>query len=175
MGSIRILTADDAAAYQALRLHGLRESPAAFGSTYENEVDTPLEQIAAQLARGAGGEDVVFGAFDDDGRLVGLAGMRRGTSLKTRHRGGVWGMYVAPRARGRGVGCALVSAIIEHARSLGMERLILGVETTNEPARALYHALGFVTYGIEPQAYRLGGEYWDSELMTLLLEKEQAS
>jgi hypothetical protein len=30
---IRILTADDAAAYQALRLRGLRESPSAFGST----------------------------------------------------------------------------------------------------------------------------------------------
>ncbi len=169
VGSIRILTEDDAAAFQALRLSGLRESPAAFGSTYENEVNTPLEQIVALLARGAGGEDVVFGALDDDGALVGMAGMRRGTSLKTRHRGSVWGMYVAPRARGRGVGHALVSAIIEHARSLGMERLVLGVETTNQPARALYHALGFVTYGIEPQAYRLDGEYWDSELMTLAL------
>jgi ribosomal protein S18 acetylase RimI-like enzyme len=169
VGTIRILTEDDAAAFQALRLSGLRESPAAFGSTYENEVDTPLQQIVTQLAGGAGGEDVVFGALDDDGVLVGVAGMRRGTTLKTQHRGGVWGMYVAPEARGRGVGRALVSAIIEHARSLGMERLVLGVETTNQPARALYHALGFVTYGIEPQAYRLDDEYWDSELMTLTL------
>ena len=167
--SIRILTEDDAAAYQALRLSGLRESPAAFGSTYENEVNTPLEQVRAQLARGAGREDVVFGAWDDEGALVGVAGMRRGTSLKTRHRGGVWGLYVAPEARGRGVGHALVSVVIQHARSLGMERLVLGVETTNLPARALYHALGFVTYGIEPRAYRLNGEYWDSELMTLAL------
>lgn len=169
MGSIRILTEDDAAAFRALRLSGLRESPAAFGSTYENEVDRPLDRTTELLARGTGGEDVVFGAWDDDGTLVGVAGMRRGTSLKTRHLGGVWGMYVAPEARGRGVGHALVSAIIQHARSLGMERLVLGVEATNQPARALYHALGFVTYGIEPQAYRLNGEYWDSELMTLAL------
>lgn len=168
---IRILTAGDAAAYQALRLRGLQESPAAFGSTYESEADTPLEQIAERLARGAGRENVMFGAFDDDGgALVGLAGLGRQTGRKTRHRAGVWGMYVAPEARGRGVGRVLMSALIAHARTLnGVERLTLGVEAGNEAARALYHSLGFVTYGIEPQAYKLDGEYWDSELMSLRL------
>lgn len=169
MALIRILTADHAAAYQALRLRGLRESPEAFGSTYEGEVDTPLEQIAERLSRGACRENVMFGAFDDDnGALVGLAGVHRGTSRKTAHRAGVWGMYVAPEARGRGVGHALMSALIAHARTLeGVEHLTLGAVTENEAARALYHAFGFVTYGIEPQAYKLDGRYWDSELMTL--------
>ena len=170
MGLIRIMGADDAAAYQALRLRGLQESPEAFGSTYAGEVNTPLPQIAERLARGAGGEDVVFGAWDDEGRLVGVAGMGRGTSLKTRHRAGIWGMYVAPEARGGGVGRALMDALIAHARSLhGLQRLTLGVTTINQPARALYHSVGFVTYGIEPEAYLLDGEYWDSELMTLRL------
>jgi RimJ/RimL family protein N-acetyltransferase len=170
VGLIRILGADDAAAYHALRLRGLKESPEAFGSTYAGEVDTPLSDIAARLARGAAGQDVVFGAWDDDGGLVGVAGMGRGTSLKTRHRAGVWGMYVAPEARGGGVGRALMDRLIDHARSLdGLERLTLGVVTANAPARALYHSLGFVTYGIEPEAYLLDGEYWDSELMTLRL------
>lgn len=170
---IRILTADDAAAYQALRLRGLRESPAAFGSTYEGEVDTPLEQIAERLARGSDRENVMFGAFDDGGgALVGLAGLGRGTSLKTRHRCGVWGMYVAPEVRGRGVGRALVSTLVAHARTLdGVERLVLGVESGNEAARALYHSFGFATYGIEPQAYKLDGRYWDSEMMTLDLRE----
>jgi ribosomal protein S18 acetylase RimI-like enzyme len=170
---IRILTADDAAAYHALRLHALRESPAAFGSTYESEVDTPLEEIAARLAQGTGGEDVVFGAFDvEDGGLVGLAGLGRQKGRKTRHRAHVWGMYVAPRGRGRGVGRALMSTLIAHARALpGVERLTLGVEPTNAPARTLYHTLGFVTYGTEPEAYSLDGEYWDSELMSLDLRE----
>lgn len=174
---IRILTADDAAAYQALRLRGLRESPAAFGSTYESEVDTPLEQIAERLARGAGREDVMFGAFDDvGGALVGLAGLGRQTGRKTRHRAGVWGMYVAPEARGRGVGRALMEALIAHARTLdGVERLTLGVEGGNESARALYQSLGFVTYGNEPQAYALDGQYWDSELMSLDLREPRGS
>ena len=175
--SIRILTAHDAAAYQALRLRALRESPAAFGSTYASEVDIPLPQIAERLARGAGREDVMFGAFDDaDGDLVGLAGLGRQTGLKTRHRAHVWGMYVAPEARGRGVGRALMQALIAHARTLdGLERLTLGVEGGNAAARALYHAVGFVTYGIEPQAYKLDGEYWDSELMSLRLGETRNS
>jgi RimJ/RimL family protein N-acetyltransferase len=170
---IRILTADDAAAYQALRLRGLRESPASFGSTYESEADTPLEQIAERLARGAGRENVMFGAFDGDGgALVGLAGLGRQTGHKTRHRAGVWGMYVAPEARGRGVGRALMDALIAHARTLeGVERLTLGVEAGNEAARALYQSLGFVTYGVEPQAYKLDGQYWDSEMMSLDLKR----
>jgi ribosomal protein S18 acetylase RimI-like enzyme len=169
-GSIRILAADDAAAYQALRLHGLLESPVAFGSSYVSEADIPLSHVAARLARGAGGEDVVFGAFDDGGALVGLVALGRQKGLKTSHRAYVWGMYVAPEARGRGVGRALMDALIAHARTLpGLERLTLGVEATNEAARALYHSLGFVAYGIEPQAYKLDGEYWDSELMSLAL------
>lgn len=173
---IRILTADDAAAYQGLRLLGLRESPAAFGSTYASEAGTPLPQIAEHLARGAGGEDVVFGAFGEQGaELVGIAGLRRQTGLKTRHRAHVWGMYVAPRARGQGVGRALLDALAAHARTLdGLERLTLGVETTNAAARRLYHAFGFVTYGVEPQAYSLNGEYWDSELMSLALHETVA-
>jgi RimJ/RimL family protein N-acetyltransferase len=63
-----------------------------------------------------------------------------------------------------------MSALIAHARTLdGVERLTLGVEAGNEAARALYHSLGFVTYGTEPQAYKLDGQYWDSELMSLRL------
>jgi ribosomal protein S18 acetylase RimI-like enzyme len=166
---IRILTADDAGAYQALRLRGLRESPTAFGSTYQSEVDIPLPRIAERLARGAGRENVVFGAFGDaDGCLLGLAGLGRETGLKTRHRAHVWGVYVAPEARGRGVGRTLMHAVIAHARTLeGLERLTLGVEPGNGAARSLYHTLGFATYGVEPQAYALEGQYWDSELMSL--------
>lgn len=74
---IRPLDAANAAAFQALRLRGLRESPEAFGSTYEEEAGVPLDEIAAGLARGAEREDVVFGAVDDAGVLMGVACGRR--------------------------------------------------------------------------------------------------
>lgn len=168
--TLRLLSAADAPAYQALRLRGLRESPSAFGSTYDEEADRPMDEIAAQLALGADGDDVVFGAFDDGDALVGVAGMRRPRNRKGRHRGGVWGMYVAPEARGRGVGRALLRMIVDHARTVqGLDRLELGVETTNAPARALYRALGFVPYGVQPDAYRDAGQSWDAELMSMAI------
>jgi RimJ/RimL family protein N-acetyltransferase len=167
---IRPLDAADAEAFQALRLRGLRESPEAFGSTYEEEAGVPVGEVAARLARGAEGEDVVFGAFDDGGGLVGVAGLRRDSHGKARHRAHVWGMYVAPEARGRGMGRALLESLIAHARTLvGVERLTLSVVPDNQAARSLYLRLGFVPYGLEPHAYSLDGEYWDSEHMTLAL------
>lgn len=171
MASIRRLGAEDAAEYQALRLRGLRESPEAFGSSYEEEVDRPLEMVAGRLAGGAANESAAFGAFDAAGALVGVGGLYRDTHRKARHRANVVGMYVAPEARGQGIGRALLDALVAHARSIeGVHRLELGVTTTNAPARALYRAFGFVPYGVQPDAYRADGRSWDSELMTLALE-----
>jgi RimJ/RimL family protein N-acetyltransferase len=46
---------------------------------------------------------------------------------------------------------------------------LLSVVTTNEKAIALYKSLGFITYGMEPKALKLQGQYWDEELMVLAL------
>jgi len=46
---VRRLTGKDGAAFQALRLKGLREHPDAFGSSFEEEVDRSLNQIAEAL------------------------------------------------------------------------------------------------------------------------------
>jgi ribosomal protein S18 acetylase RimI-like enzyme len=165
-----MLTADDAAAFQALRLRGLRESPSAFGSSYEEEVDRPPEVVAARLS---GAPDAAaFGAFDEAGALVGIGAVRREPQRRARHRAGVFGMYVAPEARGRGVGRALLRALADHARAQGVERLELGVEADNAAARALYLAFGFTTYGVQPDAYRDGGRSRDAELMTMALREE---
>ena len=45
----RILLAADAAAFQALRLEGLRDSPTAFTSSYQEECDLPLLHVAERL------------------------------------------------------------------------------------------------------------------------------
>jgi ribosomal protein S18 acetylase RimI-like enzyme len=164
---IRPLGADDAAAFHALRLRGLRESPEAFGSSYEEEVDRQLEVVAGRLT----GDTVVYGAWDGE-VLAGIGGLYRERNRKARHRATVWGMYVAPEARGRGLGRALLHALVAHARTLdGVDRLELGVTTTNTAARALYLAFGFTSYGIQPDAYRDDRGSWDAELMTLELNK----
>ena len=77
---IRRLIPADATVFLALRLEGLRESPSAFGSSYEEECDTPLSMIEARLAADSGRN--MFGAFDGD-QLVGLVAVGRETALKS--------------------------------------------------------------------------------------------
>jgi GNAT superfamily N-acetyltransferase len=53
------------------------------------------------------------------------------------------GMFVAPAERGRGVGGALVGAVVAWARARGSARLSLWVTVGNEAAIALYEKCGF--------------------------------
>ena len=52
-------------------------------------------------------------------------------------------LYVAPPARRRGLGRALMRAAIELARSRGADRMDLGTGEQDVAARALYESLGF--------------------------------
>src|SRR5688572_8668895 len=100
---IRPLTGEDAAIYWSVRLRMLREHPEAFGSSYEESLERPIEKVAARLNNeGASPDDFVLGAFDEDGNLVGTVGMAREEAIKTRHRATIWGVWVAPGARGKG-------------------------------------------------------------------------
>ena len=56
-------------------------------------------------------------------------------------------MWVAPEARGQGVGNALIDAVIEYARSSGASRLLLDVADHNQQAIALYARKGFKLNG----------------------------
>lgn len=63
------------------------------------------------------------------------------------------GIAVADDARGRGLGTRLLSAIEDHARSLGKTSIRLDVIDTNPGARRLYERLGFKavkTVGVGP-------------------------
>lgn len=89
-----------------------------------------------------------------------------------RHKGSIWGVYVAPEGRGQGLGRALLDATLARARALpGLELILLGVVTENTAALALYRACGFVTYGVEPRALRVAGRAYDEALLALQLRE----
>jgi ribosomal protein S18 acetylase RimI-like enzyme len=52
-------------------------------------------------------------------------------------------LFVAPDARRRGVGRAVVTSVAADARTAGALRLALQTESGNAAAQALYHGLGF--------------------------------
>lgn len=159
---IRRLGAADAAAYRAIRLEGLEQCPENFGASAEIEGAQPLPWFAERLTG-----NHVFAAGGDT--LDGVIGLRPQEAPKLRHKALIWGFYVRPTARGRGLGAALLGHAIAAARGL-VEELRLSVATENATAIRLYEATGFVTYGCEPRALRVGGRDVDELLMALRLD-----
>ncbi len=82
------------------------------------------------------------------------------------------GMMVDARWRRRGVGGALVRAVVGAARQLGAHKVALQVWPHNEAARRLYLRHGFVEEGILRRHYpRRNGELWDAVVMGLVLDE----
>jgi RimJ/RimL family protein N-acetyltransferase len=167
---IRALDAADVADYADLRVAAIDDAPAAFWPTRDEEMGRSTADIAARLRPTR--NQIMFGAFYRQ-QLVGIAGLRREALRKVRHKGTVWGVFVAPRWRRRGVARALLQAVIAHARELGdLVQIHLYVNSENPSARALYAGLGFIVYGREPRSMRVGEVYYDEELMVLFLDRE---
>jgi RimJ/RimL family protein N-acetyltransferase len=162
---IRRLTPEDAASFQQLRLAALRESPTAFGSSYEEEREFSREFIEDRLAprpdRGS------FGAFEG-AELVGLIALGRERHRKLEHKALIWGMYVAPDVRGNGIGRALLLSALELARSVpGIRQVNLCVNANNNVAIDLYKSVGFEVFGHERGAMLIDGELHDEVHMCL--------
>src|SRR4051812_46047339 len=98
---VRKLGADDATALMALRREALENEPFAFAASVADDVGLIRESVLAFLE--ATDVQAVFGAFED-AALAGMVGLVRATKLKQRHKATVWGMYVRPASRGKGIG-----------------------------------------------------------------------
>ena len=163
------LTPADAADYRAIRLAALQDAPDAFGSTYESEATRPISAWEERVQMPG-----AFGAYLD-GKIIGMARfVQDAGSAKERHKGSVFAMYVAPEARGQGVGSALLQAIIEHASGI-VEQLRLGVVDTNHAAIRLYQRHGFEIYGTEKRALKTEDGYFDELLMVRFLQLNEPS
>jgi ribosomal protein S18 acetylase RimI-like enzyme len=155
--TIRQLGKEDAAIFRRLRLEGLRESPAAFAASYGEEEKISAEEIALRLA--ASPDHWVLGAFVS-GELAGVVGFYRESGVNLRHKGKIWGMYLAPEFRGRKIGESLMRECVAKIDGMpGLRSARLSVNPTQAAAMKLYEKLGFIRYGEEPDALFVDGTY----------------
>lgn len=156
MITIKQVDAEQWQEWRALRRAALAEAPDAFGSTLEdwsgagdtedrwrNRLSSVALNLIAQLeGRPAG---MVSGTTPESGACELIS------------------MWVTPAARGRGVGHALVSSVVDWAHQQGAEHVVLGVRATNVRAVALYERCGFRDTGWESPP----GERFPERRMTL--------
>ena len=138
---LHVVRPDDWESHRDLRLEMLQDAPDAFWYTYADEAVYD-EADWRERIEGAW----LVQARDADG-VVGSAGLGSHWEPERARTATLFGLYVAPRARGRGVGEALVRAVLEEARHLGKAEVVLEVGGHNGPAIALYERCGFVRTG----------------------------
>ena len=101
-------------------------------------------------------------AFDGD-EAVGLANCFTGFStFAARPLVNIHDIAVRPGLRGKGIGRALMQAVEEEARARGACKITLEVLSGNEGAKALYAALGYGHYALDPA--KGTAQFWEKKL-----------
>lgn len=139
--SIRLLTSTEWRLLRDARLGALRDSPAAFLSTYETEVGYGRRHWLRELARGCW---LVSSRGTEIQAVLG-ATPESDVDPADRYLSFLW---VAPDARRGGIATRLVDEMLDHLRAHGVGRAWLWVLDGNEPAYSLYRKLGFVSTGV---------------------------
>lgn len=170
--TVRPLTPDDAAAYVALRRAMLLDTPRAFAADPETDRGSDEAGVRTSLA---GPGYAIIGAFQES-RLIGAAGVIRQSGRKLMHRASIWGVWVEPDQRGRGLGEAVVRAAIETARHWpGLRVICLSANAEQPAAIRLYERVGFKAWGVEPSMLIVDGVEYDEVHMQLRVDGEKSA
>ena len=141
MLEIQRLTPQDWPRLRAVRLRALGDTPDAFWATAAEESLQTDDEWRARLEA----TDAVTVVACEDGVDLGLA---VGAPHYDREgEVGLFAVWVAPEARGRGIARALIDEVISWARATGHRRISLDVGDANAAARALYAEVGFTPTG----------------------------
>lgn len=155
---IRPRGASDAEAYRALMLEAYGAYPQAFTSSVAERAAMPLSWWEKRLSSRL---DLLLGGFAGD-ELAGIVGLAFEPREKAHHKVTLFGMYVNEAYQQQGLGRQLVEAALAEARRHSRLKLIqLTVTAGNDAAFALYQRCGFIQYGLEPLAVRVGEDYFD--------------
>ncbi len=107
------------------------------------------QALSALFAEHAAG----FVALSQDGAVLSYVGMTYAAD-----EGSITNVATHPNARRRGLGRAVVEALLTQAKSLSLCNVYLEVRASNAPAIALYEGIGFIAVGKRKNFYRFPPE-----------------
>ncbi len=161
---VRRARPDDAAALLKLQLE-LDAETRMMLEPGERPADAAI--IATKLAALAALPNSVVLVAGIGDELAGYVEAEGGSYLRNRHSATLV-VGVRRRFAGRGLGRALMQAVIDWAESAGVNRLELTVMVHNTTAIALYRSLGFVEEGLRRRSLIVGGVAVDELAMARL-------
>ena len=159
---IRAALPSDVAQYRELRLGALQDSPTAFSADHQVNNSYPMSHWEGRLKFDENG--TIFFA-EQAGNLIGMTGVRKRESPKTKHSADILSVYVQPDWRGLHIAEGFIEACIDWAKAREVNILKLGVMTSNASAIRCYERCGFKIYGTEPRDIFYEGKFYDLHLM----------
>jgi L-amino acid N-acyltransferase YncA len=162
-----VITVDGAQLADADRIAAIyNEAIAERSATFETRVRSP-----AEVARRIEESKLPFLAAREEDDVVGWAALSPYSDRDAYAGVAECSVYVAPAARGRGIGTRLVEAISEAARREGIHKLLGKLFETNAASVKLVERCGFRTVGVHRRHGKLDGEWRSVLLVELLLEE----
>lgn len=147
--AIRRLKIGEGDLYRRIRLESLRESPEAFGSTYEVAASRSEESWSLQADGSATGRDrATFIVLAD--QPIGLAALYRDDEIPSE--GEMIQVWISPDHRGGRLAIELMDVVFQWAVSNGFETIRAEVTPPNARARRFYEKYGFVLQDTENPA-----------------------
>ena len=134
-----------------------------------NGIPYTVEQEAALLERIAANPNSSFFLALDGEKIVGNACVDGFGNPRFHHRCNL-AITVLRDYWGRGIGTGLMERMLAFAREQGAELASLEVRSDNERAKALYRKFGFQSFGTFPKYFKINGQYFDVDCMTLDLK-----
>ncbi|WP_338886435.1 N-acetyltransferase family protein [Rhodococcus sovatensis] len=160
---IRDTTTEDLSAILSIHNDAIRNTTAIWDET-EVGLDERMEWLAGRLRAGYPVLTAVV-----DGEVAGYASYtqwrpKSGYRLTVEH-----SVYVADSFQRRGLASALLTELIDRARSAGIHVLVGVIESTNTTSISLHEKFGFVTVGQMPEVGIKFDRWLDLTLMQLTL------
>lgn len=160
--TLSVLGPEHYAPFRALRGEALESSPRSYGTGAEDWRAASEEAVTRMLEHSRSQESgFILGAWVE-GVLVGVLGLKREAKAKARHKATLWGFFVQPGFRDRGVGGALVDEAMARAAQMdGLHLVRLMVTAPDAAALHVVEARGFTRYGLERDGLSLNGAHHD--------------